>query len=63
MFSYFEYVGLRKLARAFSVGQRRDRLRTVSPYLSEHIRKYQFEKRHVIRNVPPALARHLRYTG
>ena len=62
VFSYFEYVGLRKISRTFSMGKHRARLREVSPYLNKHIRTYEFDQQYVIGNLPPAVARHLRYT-
>lgn len=60
-FSYFEYVGLRKTSSLLSVGRERRRIRMVSAYLSKRIRRHQFEDRTVLRNFPPAHARHLRF--
>jgi len=59
--SYFEYVGLRRLSVALSLGTKRSRIRKVSDYLSDNIRTHQFDRRTVIRNLPPAHARHLRF--
>ncbi len=61
IFSYFEYVGLRRTARWLSVGQRRKRIRSVSSYLSSNIRNHQFERRTVLSNFPPARARYLKF--
>jgi len=61
VFSYFEYVGLRMGSRLLSVGRRRARIRSVSAYLSENIRKHQFDSQTVFQNLPPACARHLRF--
>lgn len=61
VFSYFEYVGLRRTSRLFAVGRRRERIRLVSRYLSNHIRNHQFHRRTVMTNLPPAHARHLRF--
>jgi hypothetical protein len=57
--SYYEYVGLRKLSTWFSVGRSRDRVRAVSSYLAQAHRDYQFDRRTVLQNFPPAHARHL----
>jgi len=61
VFSYFEYVGLRRTTRAFAVGKQRKRILTVSTYLSHRIRKHQFDRRTVLQNLPPAYARYLRF--
>ncbi len=61
--SYFEYAGLRRTSRLFSVGERRRRIRSVSAYLSRNIRDHQFERKTVFRNLPPAYARYLRFDG
>jgi phosphatidylethanolamine/phosphatidyl-N-methylethanolamine N-methyltransferase len=59
--SYFEYVGLRRLSAALSLGPKRLRIRQVSDYLTDNIRSHQFDRRTVLRNLPPAHARHLRF--
>lgn len=59
--SYFEYVGLRRTSRLLSVGRRRARIRSVSTYLSEQLREHQIDRTTVLRNLPPAYARHLRF--
>ncbi len=61
VFSYFEYVGLRRASTVLAVGRRRGRVRTVSRYLSRRIREHQFARETVLRNLPPAHARHLRF--
>ena len=61
VFSYFEYVGLRRTSRTMALGRHRARLRSVSAYLSDHIRNHQFERQTVLRNFPPAYARHFRF--
>ena len=63
VFSYFEYVGMRKVARMFSVGKKRDRVRKVSAYLTSTIHAHQFDDRTVLFNLPPARARYLRFHG
>ena len=59
--SYFEYVGLRETSRYLAIGKRRRRVRLVSAFLSEHIRKHQFDVKTVFSNLPPAHARYLRF--
>ncbi len=61
VFSYFEYVGLRKTSWLLSMGRRRHRIRSVSAYLSRNIRQYQFDRTTVFQNLPPAHARYLRF--
>ncbi len=61
VFSYFEYVGLRRVSRTLSIGRKRTRIRRVSACLSETIRNHQFERATILRNFPPAHARHLRF--
>jgi phospholipid N-methyltransferase len=63
IFSYFEYVGLRRTSRFLSVGRRRERIRSVSAFLSRNIREHQFSKKTVFGNIPPACTRHLRFDG
>lgn len=59
--SYFEYIGLRWISRTFTLGAGRKRIRSVSAFVGENIRRYQFDRRSVLRNFPPAFARHLRF--
>ena len=63
VFSYFEYFAMRPLARTFYMGSARRRFRSVSAFMDGMIRKYQFDKRLVRRNIPPAVVRHLRFAG
>ncbi len=59
--SYFEYMGARRTSRYLAVGRRRSRIRSVSSFLSQNIREHQFDRRVVLRNLPPACARYLRF--
>ena len=59
--SYFEYVGLRKTSRVLSIGRNRTRVRSVSAFLAQNIRDFQFDRKTVLRNLPPAFVRHLRF--
>lgn len=61
VFSYFEYLILRRIKQTFSVGSERRRMRSVSAFLSDNIRRYEFDRRTVLRNIPPAYARYLRF--
>lgn len=63
VFSYYEYVGLRRTTRALTFGPSRARFRSVSAFLARNIREHQFAHRTVFQNVPPAHARHLRFNG
>ena len=57
-FSYFEYVGLRRIACTFATGARRRRVREVSKHLSRLIERHEISQHTVWRNVPPAYGRH-----
>ncbi len=61
VFSYFEYVGLRKISRNCSLGKKRSQIRGVSSFLNRLIREHQFDREMVVKNFPPAYARHLRF--
>ena len=63
VFCYFEYIGFRTASRWLSFGRRRNRVRSVSAFLSKNIRDHQFSQRIVVRNFPPATARYLRFNG
>lgn len=61
VFSYFEYVGLRKLNHTLAVGKHRRRIRRVSALMDRHIDHHQFSRETVLLNLPPAHARHWRF--
>jgi phospholipid N-methyltransferase len=61
VFSYFEYVGMRRLRMALSMGEERKKMRRVSAVLDRHIRMYEWRRTFVARNFPPAYARHWRF--
>ncbi len=61
VYSYFEYMALRKLSRAFAIGAHRKRLAVLSPHLDAFIRDYEFDKRAVLTNLPPAWVRYIRF--
>ncbi len=59
--SYFEYMAFRRGSAVFSLGRRRKRIRSVSAYLTSTIKKFQFRRRAVLANFPPANTRFLRF--
>lgn len=61
VFSYYEYVGMRRTSRTLTLGKTRKRYSLVNAYLSDHIRRHQFDQKTVMRNFPPAYAHHLRF--
>jgi phospholipid N-methyltransferase len=61
VFSYFEYVAVRKIRRFIATGSSRQRMRAVSQILDEHIESFQIERTTVLRNFPPAHARHCKF--
>lgn len=63
VFSYFEYMGFRRTSVMLSFGRKRSRLRAVSKYLTQNIRRHQFNRETVFTNIPPAHARHLRFSS
>jgi phospholipid N-methyltransferase len=61
--SYFEYLAIRELKTPFVPGPERQRLRTLTTFLRERIRRYQVGEEAVYLNMPPAVARHLRFAA
>lgn len=61
VFSYFEYLGMRRTSRTFAIGKRRARIRAVSAYLTETLRQHRFTTKTVFLNFPPASTHHLRF--
>lgn len=62
VFSYFEYVALRKLRVAFTFGSHRQRTAETSRLLDDLIRRHQIGHRTVWLNLPPARARNCQFT-
>lgn len=60
-FSYFEYVGARRLLRLSPRGPSRRRIRAVSHLLETHIATHQVDRDIVLTNIPPAHARHWQF--
>lgn len=58
--SYFEYLALRRLKFPLRAQERR-RVRELSQYLDEKIRRWQTGATWVLWNFPPAVARHMRF--
>jgi phospholipid N-methyltransferase len=63
VFSYFEYIGLRRLNQTLAIGRVRRRVHAVSTVLDGHIDRHQFNRETVLWNLPPAIARHWRFDG
>ena len=57
----FEYVWVREMKLPFVKGSERDRLTKLKGYLEAKFRRYQIGEEIVMLNVPPAVARHLRF--
>jgi phosphatidylethanolamine/phosphatidyl-N-methylethanolamine N-methyltransferase len=57
----FEYVWIRAMKMPCVQESERARLTTLTNYLEEKIRRYQIDEEIVMLNVPPAVARHLRF--
>jgi phosphatidylethanolamine/phosphatidyl-N-methylethanolamine N-methyltransferase len=57
----FEYVWIRQMKMPFVNEKERDRLGRLTRYLEGKIRRYQIGEEIVFLNVPPAVARHLRF--
>jgi phosphatidylethanolamine/phosphatidyl-N-methylethanolamine N-methyltransferase len=59
--SYFEYIAIRQLKTAFVQRREQRRLHVLGRVLGRTIRRYQICEQKVFLNVPPAVARHLRF--
>ena len=59
--SFFEYAWIRAMKMPFVKESERDRLSKLTHYLEGKIRRYQIGEEIVYLNVPPAVARHLRF--
>ncbi len=61
IFSYFEYVALRRLRTALCTGEKRLRMKQVSAVMECNIRRFETRRTMVVRNFPPAYARHWKF--
>jgi phospholipid N-methyltransferase len=61
VFSYFEYIALRRVRTAFTLGAKRQVARKTSATLDDLIARHQIGFRHVWTNLPPATARYCRF--
>jgi phospholipid N-methyltransferase len=61
VFSYFEYVGARRLLSVSPDRRARRRIRAINRVLNRRIRSHQVARRVVLANIPPAHARHWRF--
>ena len=59
--SYFEYLGIRKVKMLLVNRRVRRRLHVLSRMLQRRIKAFQIMEQWVFFNVPPAVARHLRF--
>ena len=59
--SCFEYVWVREMKMPFVRGSERERLTKLKHYLEDKFRRFQIDEEIVMLNVPPAIARHLRF--
>jgi len=62
MFSYFEYVGVRKMRSTLPIDLSARRFRRVSALLKRQIRLHQVAHQTVWFNIPPARVRHWQFT-
>ena len=61
--SYFEYIAIRQLKAAFVNRREQRRLHVLGRVLDRSIRRYQIREQNVFLNMPPAVARHLRFSS
>lgn len=61
--SYFEYAFVREIKMPFVGASELERLRGVSRIVTEQIQQYQIRRQFICMNVPPAFARHLRFSS
>ncbi len=61
--SYFEYLWIRRLKMPFANRRQRRHLHVLGRFLGRRLSAYQIARQHVWCNVPPAVARHLRFTS
>jgi phosphatidylserine decarboxylase len=59
--SYFEYLWIRTLKKPFVTGRERQRLHVLTRFLARRISSSEFRRNLVFLNLPPAVARHLRF--
>ena len=57
----FEYVWIRAMKMPFVGASERERLQKLTVFLEDKIRRHQIDQEIVFLNVPPAVARHLRF--
>lgn len=60
--TYFEYVWIRALKTPFVQEPERRRLHALTEFLQAKLRRYQIGEEIVMLNMPPAVARHLRFS-
>jgi phosphatidylethanolamine/phosphatidyl-N-methylethanolamine N-methyltransferase len=60
--SYFEYLAIRRLKGLVAGRRQRRHLHVLSRFLGRRLAAHEFRHQNVLLNVPPAVARHLRFT-
>jgi phosphatidylethanolamine/phosphatidyl-N-methylethanolamine N-methyltransferase len=61
--SYFEYIAIRQLKALFVKRREQRRLHVLGRLFDRTIRRYQISEQAVFLNVPPAVARHFRFSS
>jgi len=59
MLSYFEYMYIRPIRKAMTLGIDRNRIREVDCLMNSHIGRYQATRDSILLNLPPAWVQHL----
>ena len=62
-YSFFEYMFMRPMRRAVTLGPDRKRLGEIEAILKQRFDAYRFKRDWVFMNVPPAWVQHLRFKG
>jgi phospholipid N-methyltransferase len=62
VFSYFEYLFMRRLMRNFALGAKRKRMQAVSHFLDRQIKEHETGRKTIWWNLPPAYARYWKFT-
>jgi phospholipid N-methyltransferase len=60
--SYFEYLGIRRIKSAVVGRKERRHLHVLDRFLGRRLHAFEFRHQNVLMCVPPAVARHLRFT-
>ncbi len=58
--TWFEYIGARQMQQPFANKHKRLRLFRIARLVGEYVQAYQFRRKSILVNLPPAFVRHLR---